>query len=189
MHSGLPTQTLLFTVHAFTHSRPTHLLSLITVPLPIVHKPRRATSTPRPPPHSAPAFTLTCRHDAAFFPPLCKPGRTKDSTSSHLWDCHPAGKGEGCEAACDSRWWCERRATGRGWVRGWVEAQGVVPDPAGCAGMARNPTRSVREWCGTRAGVGSHTMRRQRNVQGYHCSLITIRLIYLILIKLFFLFG
>ena len=95
-----------------------HLLSLTTVPLPIAHKPRRATSTPPPPPRSAPAFTLTRRHDTAFFPPLRKPGRIKDSISSHLWDCHPAGKGEGCEAACDSRWWCERRATGRGWVRG-----------------------------------------------------------------------
>ena len=165
-----------------------HLLSLTTVPLPIAHKPRCATSTPPPLPRSAPAFTLTCRHNAAFFPPLRKPGRIKDSISSHLWDCHPAGKGEGCEAACDSRWWCERRATGRGWVRGWVEAQGVVPDPAGC-GHGMEPNEECEGVVWDRAGVGSHAMQRQHNVQGYHCSLITIRLIYLILIKLFFLFG
>ena len=79
-----------------------------------------------------PTFALTCRHETAFFSPLCKPGCTKDSASSHLWDCHPAGKGEGCKAACDSRWWCKWRATGWGWVR-----DGLRPE----------------EWCPIQQGV------------------------------------
>ena len=97
-------------------------------------------STPPPPPRSAPASALTRRHDSPFFHPLRKPGCTKDDATSHLlWGCHPAGKGEECEAACNTgrwwceaacntgRWWCERRATGRGWVRRWARPEEWCP--------------------------------------------------------------